>query len=124
MNKEHCRPSILLRWSRIQQNLIHMIRVILHNVNLAVPVAHRPGIQIIIWTNNHDIDLLDFVFVYQLTEISVDVFVYQLTEISVDVFVYQLTEISVVVFAYQLTEISVVVFVYPLTEISVDVFVY
>jgi hypothetical protein len=77
-----------------------------------VPATHRPGIQIIIWINNHDIDLLDFVFVYQLTEITVDVFVYQLTEISVDVFVYQLTEISVDVFVYQLTEISVDVFVY------------
>ena len=53
-----------------------MVRVVLHNVNLAVPVAHRPGIQIIIWINNHVIDLLDFVFVYQLTEISVDVFVF------------------------------------------------
>jgi hypothetical protein len=53
-----------------------MIYVVLHNVNLAVPVAYRSGIQIIIWTNNFDIDLLDFVFVYQLTEISVDVFIY------------------------------------------------
>ena len=53
-----------------------MIYVVLYNVNLAVPVADRPGIQIIIWTNNYDIDLLDFVFVYQLTEISVDVFVF------------------------------------------------
>ena len=53
-----------------------MICVVLHHVNLAVTVAHQPGIQIIIWTNNLDIDLLDFVFVYQLTEISVVVFVY------------------------------------------------
>ena len=42
--------------------------VVPHNVNLAVKVAHRPGIQIIIWTNNHDIYLFDFVFVYQLTD--------------------------------------------------------
>ena len=32
--------------------------------------------KIIIWTSNHDIDLLNFVFVYKLTKISMDVFIF------------------------------------------------